>query len=403
MAAPVGVIRLLFAIQLVTMGAMEMSGPFWPLRLRELAPSELSLTVSGVGVYVAPMLGIALTGALWGRLGDRYGHRAMMLRALAGLALTQLGLALASDVWTILALRFVQGACAGFSAPAQAYGVGLVSPERRGRLFAFLQVSTNVGSLGGAVGGGLILDQASFFWINAAASGLCAACGLAVLALLPAVAAPVPRAKSAPAPAGALWRDPAILGLLLAHGCLLAGRLMPQMPFSLYVRATFHVENWVVGLCYGLMAAGFIVSAALWARAFEGLSRRQALGRIAGVSAACALTALVAAAATHVVVFALASFVWGTLLGATTPVLTTLISRAATERRQGHVLGLVQSTTQASSIAGVALGGLVNQAAGPAAVFPSVAVLYLASGLLVLRARRAERDDGRHSLEGRPT
>ena len=63
----------------------------------------------------------------------------------------------------------------------------------------------------------------------------------------------------------------------------------------------------------------------------------------------------------------------------------------------------VQSTTQASSIAGLALGGRVNQAAGPAAVLPTVAVLYRVSGLLVRRARRAERDEGRHSLEGHPT
>ena len=33
-------IYLLFAIQLVSMGAMEMSGPFWPVHLRGLAASE---------------------------------------------------------------------------------------------------------------------------------------------------------------------------------------------------------------------------------------------------------------------------------------------------------------------------------------------------------------------------
>ena len=407
MAGSTGVIRLLFAIQLVTMGAMEMSGPFWPVRLRALAPDDLALTVSGVGVYVAPMLGIALTGALWGRLGDRCGHRAMMLRALAGLALTQLGLALAADAWTILALRFVQGACAGFSAPVQAYGVGVVPPERRGRLFAFLQISTNLGSLVGAVGGGLILDHASFFWINAGASALCVACALAVLALLPSAApshaAPRPPRTENSVPAGTLWRNPAILGLLVAHGCLLASRLMPQVPFALYVRGTFHVDNWVVGLCYGLMAAGFIASAALWARAFEGVSRSRTLGRIAGVAAACTLVVLVAGTTASVTVFALAYFVWGTLLGATTPVLTTLISREAAEQRQGHVLGIVQSTTQASSIAGIALGGLVNQAVGPTAVFPAVAALYLFSCLVMLRARQAEIREERPGLEGRLT
>ncbi len=44
-----------------------------------------------IAVYVGPMLGIILTSAFWGRIGDRYGHKLMMIRALAGLSLTQLG------------------------------------------------------------------------------------------------------------------------------------------------------------------------------------------------------------------------------------------------------------------------------------------------------------------------
>lgn len=390
MTATPGTLRLLFAIQLVTMTAMEMSGPFWPLRLKEISTSDLAFSVAATGTYIAPMLGIALTGSLWGRVGDRYGHKPMMLRALAGLALTQLGLALAGDPWTIVCLRFVQGACAGFSAPAQAYGVGLVTADRRGRLFAFLQVSTNVGSLGGAVLGGVILDHAGFFWINAAASALCVACGLAVAALLPATR-PIPRNPAgAAAPAACVWRNPVILGLLLAHGGLLASRLLPQMPFSLYVQGTFGVENWVIGLCYGLMATGFVASAALWARLFEGRTRQASVGGIALVAIACAGVALVAGTTHSIVVFAASYCAWGALLGATTPVLTGLISREAAAHRQGHILGIVQSTTQASSMAGVALGGLVSQAAGSAAVFPAVAALYLVSCGLLLRVRQAQ-------------
>ena len=170
-------IHLLFVIQLVSMGAMEMSGPFWPVHLRSLSHSDDLFTFASIAVYVGPMLGIMLTSTFWGRLGDRFGHKAMMMRALFGLAITQLALAYANDVWLILMLRFLQGACAGYIAPAQAYGVSIESPARRAKLFAYLQVSTNVGSLGGALVGGLILDHAAFFWINFSAAILCAGCG----------------------------------------------------------------------------------------------------------------------------------------------------------------------------------------------------------------------------------
>lgn len=82
-------IYLLFAIQLVSMGAMEMSGPFWPVHLRGLASSESVFSFASIAVYVGPMLGIMVTSAFWGRIGDRHGHKLMMIRALAGLSLTQ--------------------------------------------------------------------------------------------------------------------------------------------------------------------------------------------------------------------------------------------------------------------------------------------------------------------------
>lgn len=118
-------VYLLFAIQLVSMGAMEMSGPFWPVHLRQLTDNDALFSFASTAVYVGPMLGIILTSAFWGRIGDRHGHKLMMIRALAGLSLTQLGLALSSDIWVILVLRFLQSAFAGYIAPAQACGVSI--------------------------------------------------------------------------------------------------------------------------------------------------------------------------------------------------------------------------------------------------------------------------------------
>jgi MFS family permease len=256
-------VYLLFAIQLVSMGAMEMSGPFWPVHLRQMTTNDALFSFASTAVYVGPMVGIILTSALWGRIGDRHGHKLMMIRALVGLSLTQLGLALADDIWIILILRFLQGAFAGYIAPAQAYGVSIEAPSRRARLFAILQISTNVGSLLGAVVGGLILDHATFFWINLVASVLCAICAIVATLALPHVApgkspATVP---DQPKPPRLGVCNPAIVSLLGIMGLLLLARMLPQTSFSLYVVSTFDVSNAMTGLCYGLLALGFILCA----------------------------------------------------------------------------------------------------------------------------------------------
>ncbi|NRO95199.1 MFS transporter [Paraburkholderia sp. NMBU_R16] len=397
-------IHVLFAIQLISMGAMEMSGPFWPLRLRALSTSNLEFAFAGVAVYVGPMLGIMLTSALWGRIGDRTGHKLMMIRALLGLALTQLALAWASDVWAILALRFVQGACAGYIAPAQTYGVGIVSPSRRARLFAYLQVSTNLGSLTGAVVGGLILDNATFFWINFVAGLLCLCCAVAVAIVLPDLRAQQPARTDSPVPAQAggaganaafLWRASPIPGLLGIVGILLVSRTITQTPFSLYVSATFDADNWVVGLCYGMLSFGFVVSAALWARYFENRMRSEALRAMTFVAIACMALTLSAALTRHIAVFVAIHFAWGVLLGATTPVLMSLISRAAGTVHQGYVLGIAQSATQFASIAGIALGGWLSDGPGLRYTYFFVAAAYAFAVAVILVLSR-----DRHPVAG---
>jgi MFS family permease len=404
-------IHVLFAIQLTSMGAMEMSGPFWPVHLRSLATSDSQFIFASIAVYIGPMLGIMLTSTFWGRLGDRYGHKAMMMRALFGLAATQFALAYANDVSAILALRFLQGACAGFIAPAQAYGVSIEAPARRAKLFAYLQVSTNLGSLAGAVIGGVILDHAAFFWINFSAALMCLACLAAVWQILPAVAPQYAKidakaqktALSADARTRSVLKSPQILSLLVILGLLLLSRMVTQSPFSIYMLSIFQVENWLVGFCYGLLALGFVVSASLWARYFEGRNRQAVLTRLSLVIAGCILVTVLAGLTRSIAVFASLYFAWGVLLGATTPVLTTLISRATPHDRQGHILGFTQSLSQFSSIGGIAIGGWFAQVAGFSNLYFLVAVFY-ALGLavtLLARAKAAITDPGQEAIHDR--
>ncbi|CAI8989240.1 MULTISPECIES: MFS transporter [Pseudomonas] len=384
-------IYLLFAIQLVSMGAMEMSGPFWPVHLRGLTTSESLFSFASIAVYVGPMLGIILTSAFWGRIGDRYGHKLMMIRALAGLSLTQLGLALFSDIWVILILRFLQGAFAGYIAPAQAYGVSIEAPSRRARLFAILQISTNVGSLLGAVVGGLILDYATFFWINIIASALCALCTVIAAVTLPDVP-PVKKApvtdKAIPADrSGSLWQGSPLLPLLGVMGILLLARMLPQTSFSLYVSSVFEVSNSVVGLCYGLLALGFILSATAWSRYFEHRSQQETLHRLTYVVLGCIALTGVAGITRNPVMFVTVYFIWGVLLGATTPVLMALISKTADSSQQGHVLGIAQGTAQFASIAGISAGGLLSQVYGLQYTYLFVCLAYVVALIPIVALR----------------
>ena len=377
---------LLFGLQFISMGAMEMSGPFWPIQIKVLSPSDSVFGLAGVGVYVGPMIGMSLTSAFWGRMGDRYGNRLMMVRALGGLAVTQLLVAVAQDVWTIMALRFLQGACAGYIAPAQAYGVQITGGKDRASLFAWLQVATNVGSMGGAFLGGLILDSFPFAAINLTAGAICALCAAVAWLSLPV---PTPGAVAANSGNASTARPAASTGapiaaVLALMGLLLASRMVLQVPFSLYMTQVFGARHWVAGFTYGLLACGFVVAAPLWARLFENRTPSHVLGGSVLISAACALVTLLAGSTSSVAVFAFLYFIWGALLGGTTPVLLALISVAVAHDRQGSVLGLAQACQQGASASGIVAGVVITQRFGLEAAFPLVATLYALSCLSAL-------------------
>ncbi|RWP15548.1 MAG: MFS transporter [Mesorhizobium sp.] len=380
------VFALLFALQFVSMGAMEMSGLFWPIHIKALSPSESVFSLAGIGVYICPMLGVSLTSAFWGRMGDRYGNRLMMVRALAGLAITQLLIAFAQDVWTILALRFLQGAFAGYIAPAQAYGVQVTGGRDRAGLFAWLQVATNVGSLGGAFLGGLILDALPFAAINLTAGAICALCAVIAWASLPQP----PTGTRGPRPAKTITTfhpssaGASVVGLLVLMGMLLASRMVLQVPFSLYMTQVFGARHWVTGLSYGFLALGFVAGAPLWARLFNGRAKSYVLGWSVLISAGCLAITHLAGITGSIGFFATLYFVWGALLGGTTPALLSLISAATQNDRQGSVLGLAQSCQQGASVVGIVAGVAVTQFIGLEAAFPLVSTLYALSSLVAL-------------------
>ncbi len=380
------VFALLFGLQFISMGAMEMSGPFWPIQIKALSPSDSVFGLAGIGVYVCPMLGVSLTSAFWGRMGDRYGNRLMMVRALAGLAITQLLVAFAEDVWTILALRFLQGACAGYIAPAQAYGVEVTGGRDRAGLFAWLQVATNVGSLGGAFLGGLILDALPFAAVNLTAGVICALCAAVAWASLPVP--PEGAGGAGPDKATPVSRAPStgisVPGLLALMGLLLASRMVLQVPFSLYMSEVYGAQHWITGLSYGLLALGFVVGAPVWARIFEGRAPSFVLGWSVLIAAGCIAVSGLAGATRAIGLFAALYFAWGALLGGTTPVLLSLVSAATRGDRQGSVLGLAQTCQQGASVVGIIAGVVSTQRFGLDVAFPLVATLYGLSFLVAL-------------------
>ncbi|WP_433730217.1 MFS transporter [Actinoplanes sp. CA-051413] len=119
-------------------------------------------------VYAMFFGGLLVLGA---RLGDRYGHRRVLLLGCAAFALVSLVGASAQEVVQLVTARGLQGAAAAISVPSALRLLLDASPEpddRRGALAAWSASGAAAGALGLLVGGVLteVFDWRAVFWVN---------------------------------------------------------------------------------------------------------------------------------------------------------------------------------------------------------------------------------------------
>ncbi|MHA4968917.1 MULTISPECIES: MFS transporter [unclassified Pseudomonas] len=379
-------LRLLVVIQLVSMGAMEMSGPFWPLQIQRLlgdAGAHYTGLLSSL-VYAGPMMAAMILTPLWGRLGDRTGHKPMIIRALLALAACQALAALTFDPWLLVAIRVAQGALAGFIAAAQAYALACCGDSGRGHIMARLQSATAVGSLAGPVLGGWLMDISGFALLCYSATAVCLVCALVSLFLpsdtqrLRKTHATTPTAL----PKG--WLG-AMLGIIVL---IQAAKMMPQPFYALYVADVLHAPGWLIGASYAASALTLALSAPLWGRLFDRHPPAHTLRIIEWVTWACALTLACTALASEWLGFIASRLLWGMWQGALLPVAYTLIANTVAPAQQGFALGIGNSAAKAGALGGALLGGIGMGMVGLAHSFWLVALTYAlaALGIRIIRS-----------------
>ncbi len=130
------------------------------------APAEATPIVATV--YAMLFGGLLVLGA---RLGDRYGHRRVLLAGITGFAAVSVIGATAEQIVQLVVARGLQGAAAAVSVPSALWLLLDATPEQAGRrsaLAAWSAAGAAAGALGYLVGGGLtdMFSWRAVFWVN---------------------------------------------------------------------------------------------------------------------------------------------------------------------------------------------------------------------------------------------
>ena len=115
------------------------------------------------------LLAVTITVPTYGRLGDRYGRRDLLLVALGVFAAGSMACALSQSMLQLVLARVLQGlGGGGLMVMAQALIGELVPPRERPRFQAYFASIFTLSSVAGPVLGGLIVGQIGWRWLFAA-------------------------------------------------------------------------------------------------------------------------------------------------------------------------------------------------------------------------------------------
>ena len=153
---------VIWIAQFIAMIGMSACIPFLPLYVRELGvAAEHAAMWSGI-IAAAPFVLSSLLTPVWGALGDRYGQKTMVMRAILGLGIAMTLMGFAPNIWWLLGLRIFQGAASGFIAASNAFVSTQTPIEKTGVALGTLQTSMSAGNIIGPLIGGVISDAIGF-------------------------------------------------------------------------------------------------------------------------------------------------------------------------------------------------------------------------------------------------
>jgi MFS family permease len=398
LTAPVNWRRNLAALwfaQVTAIFGFSFAFPFLPVYLRQLGihdPGALAIWTGVAGGVSGASL--AVMSPIWGALADRYGRRAMLIRAMLGGALAVGLMGFARGPLDVVVLRVLQGATSGTIAASTALVASGTPRHRVGWALGVLSSAVAVGSALGPLVGGL---AAAAFGIRAIfwAGGL-----LLALAALPVVSlvreVGVQRTAEGRRPALDVLRDTgpgtvAAVGALLVCQCLLQlsnSGYQPLVVLRLLQRLTTGVET-VTGIAFA--AAG--LSSALAALGYAAIGRRVGYRRV-GVAAALLLgvAQLLCGYGGSVVAIVAGAALGGAFYGMLGPVISTLLGLEAPPRVQARVFGVSASATAVGFALGPLTAGILAARLGVSA---AIAICAGGAGLLATvlatRVREAAR------------
>ncbi len=361
--------------------------PFLPLFVRELGVTEIQSTSNWSGlVFSAPFFISFFLTPVWGSLGDKYGRKIMVIRAIFGLALAQMLIGFSQNVYHLFFGRVLQGILSGFLPSVMALIASNTPKQKVGYALGTLQSATAAGTVVGPLIGGLISNLVGFRSVFFLVSALLTATGLLVIFLVK---------EDVKVSGEKRYGIAENLKLILSNKLLLTsavfitlsafGFALVRPVFVLYIE-TFDIKSnllpTITGAVYSIVGIFTTLSASWWGK------RAESKGIYINLLLASLLTGsmyLLHFFVKNLMILIPVRIFLGFGLGAMLPLLFTSISNNIPFDRKGGVLGIASSFQILGNMFGPLAGGFIGGFIGVRFSFMLSGLVFIAISLLLIK------------------
>ena len=369
--------------------------PFLPLYIAELGTTDVGEIALWTGLTLGATPAVtAISAPLWGRVGDRYGTKILVIRSLTAFILTKAAMAFVTAPWQLFALRALLGVFAGYGALTISMAAQSVPRDRMPQAIGMVQTGHRLGPAIGPVIGGLLAPA-----VGLRNSFLVAAAFYAMAMLMVIVNFKEPLDRTAPRKVRGTWdvfshllRTPGfLLALVVIFGLQSVDRSFgPVLP--LFV-AQIGVDPARIPIVAGVLFSLGAVSAAFGTQlAPRLLKTRTARSIIVSGTIVGAIALAVIVAAPGLYIFGAAIVVAGIAIGTSTTAIYSVAG--ALLPADAHATGFGVMTT--ASLLGLAvspvIAGIIG-ASGLRIVFVADVFLMVGLSFFVWRGLPASRRD----------
>ncbi len=376
-----------------TIIAMTLLLPFLPIYVEQLGVTDHAAIVQWSGAaYGATFLSAAMFAPLWGRLGDRYGRKLMLIRASLGMAVAMSLIGLSQNVYQLVGLRLLTGLLGGYSSGSTILVATQTPRAQTAWALGVMSSGIMAGNLAGPLIGGVLPQMIGIRMTFLAAGAIIFVAFLATTFLIREAPRP-PRLTASGRHGGwASIPDKRPVVAMLVTGMLLMLANMSIEPIITVYVATIVPDasrvTIVAGLAMSAAALGSILSASRLGKLADRLGHLRVIVGCLLVSAVLLIPQAFVAAGWQLVGL---RFLMGLSLGGLLPCVAAVIRHNVPERNAGSILGLSTSSQYVGQVVGPLAGGFVGGHIGMRAVFLGTSVLMAVGAAYAWLSRSSNR------------